>query len=287
MVRLAYRSYVARWCSAQSLLDTIPSHAEIESVTMGDRAEAVRVTRSEIGIELISMRGERPLLVEIMGPAAAGKTSLVRALCSADQGIRAGLEIGRARFSGALVGKVGPLLPVWVLDHRDDRWFNRREIKSITFLQAWYRELEQQGSNDIIATIFDHGPVFRLARLKEFGPEITRSATFERWWLACRERWMDVLDLIIWVDAPDEILLQRVAERGHGYLDTASSGEDKHEFLARYRRAFAEILEQGSSNRPNVLRFRSDRRSVVEIADEVLAAIRAEPTPVLRHERSR
>jgi ABC-type proline/glycine betaine transport system ATPase subunit len=90
---LAYRSYVAGWCSAQSLLDTIWSHAEIESVTMGDRAETVRVTRSEIGIELISMRGERPLLVEIMGPAAAGKTSLVRALCSAIK-VRAGLGSG-------------------------------------------------------------------------------------------------------------------------------------------------------------------------------------------------
>ena len=138
----------------------------------------------------------------------------------------------------------------------------------------------------MIATIFDHGPVFRLARLKEFGPEITRSATFERWWVGCRERWMDVLDLIIWVDALTRSS-SRVAGRAHGYLDTAPSGEDKHEFLARYRRAFTEILEQGSSNRPNVLRFRSDRRSVVEIADEVLAAIRAEPTPILRHEKSR
>jgi hypothetical protein len=233
-------------------------------------------------------RSGRPLAVEIIGPAAAGKTSLLRVLCSTDDKIRAGLDIERLRSSSALVRKVGPFLPIWALRHRHDRWFNRREMKSITFLEVWYRELEQRGSTDVLAVVFDHGPLYRLARLKEFGPEITRSEPFERWWHDRRDRWMDALDLVVWLDASDKVLLQRVQDRGHKYLDATPSGEDKHEFLARYRGAIAEILEEGSADRrPRLLRFRSDQRSVGEIADEVLAAFAPEPTGTVPRERSR
>jgi ABC-type branched-subunit amino acid transport system ATPase component len=59
-------------------------------------------------------------LVEVIGPAAVGKTTLLRALCSTDEKIHAGLGIGRIRFSRALLGRAGPFLPVWVVDHRHD-----------------------------------------------------------------------------------------------------------------------------------------------------------------------
>jgi energy-coupling factor transporter ATP-binding protein EcfA2 len=215
----------------------------------------------------------RPLLVEIIGPAGAGKTTLLRTLCSADSGIRAGLDIGRLRFLTALVGKVGPLVPIWVRDHRHDRWFNRRELRSIAFVEAWYRAMEEEGSADLSARVFDHGPLYRLSRLKAFGPDITRSEPFQRWWRVSRERWMGALDLIVWLDAPDDVLLQRVEERGHQYLDATPSGEGKKEFLARYRGVFAEILEHGAAKGPRTLRLRSDERSVEEIADEVLDAL--------------
>jgi hypothetical protein len=243
--------------------------------------------RSERGVDMNGKGRRRPLVVEIMGPAAAGKTSLVRALCATDDRIRAGLAIGPVRFSTAFVRKVVPLVPVWAIDHRNDRWFNRREMKSIAFLEAWHRELEERRPYGVAATIFDHGPVFRLARLREFGPEIARSDTFERWWVASRDRWMDTLDLLVWLDAPDEVLLQRVGERGHGYLD-AASGEDKHEFLARYRRIFAEIVDRGSMDRPRLLRIRSDQRPVGKIAEDVLAAFAAVELPgAVPQERSR
>lgn len=242
---------------------------------------------SDIGSGAKGTGHRRPLLVEIIGPAAAGKTSLLRVLCSTDDKIRAGLDIGPLRSFSALVRKVGLFVPVWVRDRSHHRWFNRKEVKSIVFLEAWYRELEQPGSTDVLAAVFDHGPLYRLARLREFGPEITRTEPFERWWRACRDRWVGALDLVVWLDASDGVLLQRVQDRGHQYLDATPSGEDKHEFLARYRRAFAEVLEQGAAERPRMLLFRSDQKSVDEIADEVLAAFAPEPTGTVPRERLR
>ena len=218
------------------------------------------------------------LLVEIIGPAAAGKTSLLRALCSKDEKIRAGSGMRRVRFLGVLIRNVARFLPVWVRYPLRDRWFDWPELRSIAFVDAWDREMEERGSSDLVTIVLDHGPLYRLARLREFGPKITRSRPFERWWHASRDRWMEALDLVVWLDAPDEVLLGRIQERGHQYLDATPSRERKREFLARYRGVFAEILERGTAERPRILRIRSDERSVSEITSEVLDALISEST---------
>jgi hypothetical protein len=66
------------------------------------------------------------------------------------------------------------------------------------------------------------------------------------------------------------VLLQRVDQRGHWFLGGDHPPEDKIEFLTRYRRAFAEILD---GDAPIVLRFRTDVMSVRTIATEVLSVI--------------
>jgi thymidylate kinase len=94
---------------------------------------------------------------------------------------------------------------------------------------------------------------------------------------------MDALDLVVWLDAPDGVLLDRVQARGHRYLDTTSSREQRDQFLARYREAFAKTFEQEAADGPKILRFRSDQRSVGEIASDVLDALASEHTRALRH----
>jgi hypothetical protein len=98
--------------------------------------------------------------------------------------------------------------------------------------------------------------------------------------------WLKALDIVVSLEAPDTVLLQRVDDRGHWFLNGDHPQEEKHEFLARYRRAFAEILEE-EGDTPMILRFRSDETSVETIAAEVLtviASMRSTPDP---RERSR
>jgi hypothetical protein len=223
--------------------------------------------------ERVETSERRPLLVEIMGPAAVGKTSLVRTLRSKDDRIRAGLDVSRTRWFPSLVGKVASLLPVWVLGYRRDRWFTWNELKSIAFLDAWYRASQRQTSPDALVTVIDHGPIYRLARLREFGPAVARSEPFQRWWRASLDAWLNALDIVVWLDAPDAVLLRRVEERGHWFLSDDRPSEDKREFLARYRRAFAETFEMGAGDESRIIRLRSDKYSPTEMADEVLTAL--------------
>ena len=233
-------------------------------------------------LRLNDTTGERPpllaevgrsLLVEIMGPAAAGKTSLVRTLRARDDRIRAGFAVPRLLWFRFVVGKVATLFPVWILRYRRDRWFTWNEMKSMAFLDAWLRASRRSASTSTLAIVLDHGPVYRLARLREFGPAVTRSARFQRWWRACLDGWLGALDVVVSLDAPDPVLLDRVEERGHWYLSADRPSEEKDEFLARFRRAFAETLQTGTAGRPKLVRVRSDRRTPHEIAEEVLAEL--------------
>lgn len=226
------------------------------------------------------------LLVEIMGPAAAGKTTLLRALCSQDEMIRAGLDLPKAEYVRLLLRKLGVFLPVWALHHRRDRWLDRREMRSIGRLETWSRSLERTTTTHGSVAVFDHGPLYRLARLREFGPSLTHSEPFERWWRGSLTHWLEALDIVVMLEAPDAVLLQRVDERGHWFLSGDHPQGEKGEFLARYRRAFAEILD-GRGDTPMVVRFRSDQMSIGAIADEVLTVIAPMRSTSDPRERSR
>jgi hypothetical protein len=242
------------------------------------------ITRGQTSRRVEAVDG--PLLMEVMGPAAAGKTTLLRALRSKDDTIRGGLPLGKAEYIRPAIRKLGVFLPLWALHHRRDRWLDRREMRSIARLETWSRALERSTAGDGFVAVFDHGPLYRLARLREFGPALTESEQFERWWRGSLSWWLEALDIVVLLDAPDPVLLQRADGRGHWFLSDDHPRGEKVEFLARYRRSFDQILEE-AGHTTTVLRFRSDEKSVDAIAVDVLAAIASRRSASVRGERGR
>ena len=162
----------------------------------------------------------------------------------------------RQRYVLPSLRRLAAFLPFWILHHRRDRWLNRREMRSIARLETWSRALQAEPAPPPGAVaIFDHGPLYRLARLQEFGPALAQSDPFQRWWNGSWQRWFAALDVVVVLEAPDAVLLQRIDERGHWFLGADHPREEKQEFLARYRLALSRIL-QGSGHVPTILRFR-------------------------------
>jgi hypothetical protein len=215
------------------------------------------------------------LVVEVIGPAAAGKTTLVRALSAQDARILVGVHVSTMRYVGGALRIARSWLPKSIAHPRRDGWFTWRETKSLVFLDVWYPSVQRARARNCSVTILDHGVLYRLARLQAFGPHLVQSESFERWWRASLDRWMKAIDVVVWLDGSDEVLLRRVESRGHQRLGSIRGDEAKREFLARYRRAFEGLFAQAESHRPKIVRIRSDEGSVDDIAARVLLVLRS------------
>lgn len=212
-----------------------------------------------------------PLLVEIAGPAGAGKTTLVRTLSERRTGIRLGLGLTRFDKIPFFIGNTFSLLPTYLRHYRGSRWFNWRESRSMVYLQASLHVLQKKAPDSGSVTLLDHGPIYRLATLREFGPEITTSRQYQTWWADLFSRWAATLDVIIWVDAPNAVLLNRIRGRDRWHMVQQQAETDAYEFLTRYRKTMKRLIARSASNhRQTVLRFDTSREPAEQIADRIL-----------------
>lgn len=164
------------------------------------------------------------------------------------------------------------LMPTFLRQFRNGRWFTWKEIKMIVYLNGWPHVLRRQAANSTI-TLLDHGPVFRLTRLNVLGPKNMASQRFDTWWDNMFKQWSGALDMIIWLDAPDAILLDRIRARDKWHSVKKKSRRDAYEFLGRYRNSYESVISALiAKDGPSLLRFDTDHQSLGKIADKVLAA---------------
>jgi len=217
-----------------------------------------------------------PLIVELVGLAGAGKTTLSRALSQRDEKILLvpDLELRKREHIPIFVRHVPSLLPLFLGRCRPSRWFTWDEIKAMVYLKAWPRVLRQQGSHNGTVILLDHGPVFKLARLNAFGPEKLKSQGFEQWWHSMFEQWASTLDVVIWLNAPEKILVERINARSQRHAVKRKSELEASKFLARYRTSYEQILAKLTAyGRPTLLQFDTSQASIEQILDEVLATV--------------
>lgn len=149
----------------------------------------------------------------------------------------------------------------------------------MVYLGAWYDALRPQTRVDGLLTVFDQGPIFRLALLREFGPELTKSLAFEKWWESALLRWAAALDCVVLLDAPDEVLMTRVQVRDHTHVFRGMPVPGARVFLARYRAAYEQIMRKmADAGGPRVLRFDTSREPVDRIVDRILSALETPPS---------
>jgi len=220
----------------------------------------------------------RPLILEVAGPAGAGKSTLVRALVARDPRIRVVPLPPRVDLVPLYVRRAAELLPTYLLHYRGTRWFTRQEAKAMALVDAWQRRVDRRPSHDDGTLLFDQGPVFRLAVLSGFGPPITTSAVFtellDRW----RSSWADRLDVVAWLSAPDDVLLHRIRTRPQNHAVKGWLDGPALQRVGRYADAIERAIDElTSSSSILVLKFHTGVRSPDSIADELLASLREEP----------
>lgn len=216
-----------------------------------------------------------PVIVELVGLAGAGKTTLSRLLRQDSESVQIApdIELKKLEHIPVFIRHISDWLPIYLQRGVSQRQLSWEEMKYITYLKGWPEKLRREPSNRGKVIVLDHGPIFRLATLLGFGPESLRSAAAQDWWSRLYRQWAFTIDIIVWLDTDEETLVERINAREQKHDVKGRDSAEAREFLMRYRVAYLRTLRRMMDFRqPRLLKFDTSQAPVDEIAREVLAA---------------
>jgi hypothetical protein len=206
-------------------------------------------------------------VVELAGPAGAGKTTVARALLRSLPSARLGSRPGRLATVRSVVAAAPVLLasrsvaaPGW--------WWSKPELRSVGYLLAWQRQLLDAVAGEVL--LLDHGPVFRLAMLVAGRSQALRDPVFGPWWWRTATAWGRLLDTVVVLDAPTDELIARIEARPRDHRVRGADPRAAERFLNAYRVAFDQVLRVVSDEGTSVVRV-----DTAASADVVADAVRA------------
>jgi hypothetical protein len=97
-------------------------------------------------------------------------------------------------------------------------------------------------------------------------------------------QWAAILDVAIYLDAPDTVLMERINVRAKCHAVKGRPEQDMHKFLVRGRSSIEKVLGKlTADDGPELLRFDTAQESPNQIAARVLASLGLEPSEDLRN----
>jgi shikimate kinase len=229
----------------------------------------------------VSARAQR---IEIVGVAGSGKTTLARTLVQRYPGFRvADILHTRVPAHWPYVAHGLPrLLPLLAGSARHRPTLSWDEVKFVLYISEWHRFLRARPEYRSGVTVLDQGPIFALACLLWGRKPITRRASFQAWLDEMVERWSLELDAIVRLEAPKEVLLERIDHREQRHEAKGKPALEGLELILRHRQAYAELdASIARLGGPRLLRFDTSTMSPLEIADELAESFAPGPEPTL------
>ena len=208
-----------------------------------------------------------PRVIEVMGPAGVGKTTFVETLRDRHPSLNTKVACSKLRYLPSLVRMLIMFAPRRLLRPKPS-WFTWQETKLMVCLMAWRGQLQNSRFSERI-TVLDQGPLFMLVALREFGSWATKDVAWIRWREQALEQWAEMLDLIIWLDAPNQVLARRIRNRAKWHHVKTRPDAEIIDFLVRYRAEYQRVLSSLEARGATVMRFDTADKSVQQIADEV------------------
>ncbi len=218
-----------------------------------------------------------PRLVEIVGPAGAGKSTLCQALIAASNRIRLSNfpDVRRPSAAPFFLWQGARAVPSLLRrPGSSSRRLTRREFAWLSILHGWPALLQRQWERDHQLTVLDQGPVYLLTELCEFGPQYLRNQPPDRDWQALYANWAALLDAIVWLDAPDRVLARRINGREKAHLVKAKPAKTVFHFLHSFRAGYQCTISRLSAGNPGLqlLQFDTERQTPDQIAGQLVAA---------------
>lgn len=219
------------------------------------------------------MKRGRAVIVELVGPAGAGKSTLAQGVSATDKSIRSGLSLwGLPRIDlirSALA--LAPTIAAAALGGAASR-LRPGEIAQMIRLGALRRAVRREAQRHRVI-LLDEGPVFALSWLDVF---FKRNG--DRVPAAWRRRvvadWALLLDVVVFIDASDSTLVQRIRTRDKPHMVKDLPDAEIHGFAEGFRAAFDRVIaELSKAGHLIVDALNTDRAPVEQNASRLVAAL--------------
>lgn len=215
----------------------------------------------------------RARLVELVGPAGAGKSTLSRVLpaCDSRFTVSRGVWYLPRRFLLISMFAIVPTLLLALLGGKPLRGAELAQMIRLDALRRAMARARRRRRESVI--VLDEGPVFALAWL-----DLNYRRNGDPGWAAWRRRmigeWGSGLDAVVRLDADDTVLARRIRERVKNHQVKHASPDRIVEFTRSFRGAYdrvvAELVERGV----RVATVPTDAGGVVDRAERLCDTIR-------------
>jgi thymidylate kinase len=211
-------------------------------------------------------------VVEIIGPAGAGKSTLCQLLSQYTNAIQLQNfpDVRKVKDVPFFILNGFQLMPdLFHLYRPGSRQLTRREFAWLAILQGWSSLFDRKRSDGKII-ILDQGPVYLMAEMRLFGPEYLRQRDAESFWQKFYYRWRTTLCMVVCLDAADGILLNRIRNREQELIVKTQPAAVVYEYLQKYRKEYESLLSSFSSHKSRfkVLRYDTGTQQPHVIAEQ-------------------
>ncbi len=225
------------------------------------------------------MKKQPHKIIEIIGPAGAGKTSLTKKI-SANISIKIvneGPYYRQLRDLPFFIKNSLSILPTFGLlfAHKHSDWFTMEQIAWMVSLQGWHERLvNKNGNSDVI--VLDEGPIYYMAYLLVYGPNVLRSSYANKWWQSIYQKYAEIFNAVIFLDSPNPILIKRIRARKTWHGVKKKSDQDSSQYLNDLRETYKKILSslENTNKNPRVYHFDTEKDSY----EQILRQIKSEMT---------
>jgi thymidylate kinase len=185
-------------------------------------------------------RAGRGFLVEIVGVAGSGKSTMLRALRGALGLHEPPYRLPRWRSLPHVAGAAArSLVPLLAEPHPGWFWF---ELKLLATYEAMVADFAARRPETPV--LLDQGPIYTYVaatrtvllgdQRSQLRPRLVRTL----------DRFGGCLDAVVWIDASDDVLVERIRGRDQDHMIKARSEDEILAFLAEYRAAYGALLER-------------------------------------------
>jgi thymidylate kinase len=217
-----------------------------------------------------------PLLIELVGPPGAGKTTFAQVLCrcTGQVAITRTPYFRELRYIPFFIYNSILLLPTFARLYTGTagQELTPREAALMVLLSGWQRELQREIHRHQKSILLDEGPICYLSRLYAFGSAAIKGPGAQGWWQSMLRLWSQTLDVVIRLDNPDPTLVDRIRARAMAQEVKELPDQLAFQYLDSIRSAQDHVLAAlaNDSRGPRVLAFDTLQYSPDQISTQII-----------------